>query len=212
VTRLAEPAGTGIVRRRADAAFIAVGLAVLVAGMAFVGDGRLPGWEVDLFRAVNESPGALYVVLGPVQQLGAFLAGPIVALVAWLFGRRRLALAALLATVAKIVLERLVKATVSRQRPATSIGPDIETRGDVALSGESFVSGHAVMVVAVATVVVPWLPARWRVTAWIVVGLAAVARVYVGAHNPLDVVCGVALGLVVGGGVNLLLGVPESSA
>jgi undecaprenyl-diphosphatase len=207
---VAGPADVGVVRRRADAVLVAVGLAVLVAGMAYVGDGRLPAWEADLFRAVNDLPGALYVVLAPVQQLGAFLAGPIVALVAWLIGRRRLALAALLVTLVKLVLERLVKAIVSRQRPATSIGPDIEARGDIALSGESFVSGHAVMVVAVATVVAPWLPARWRVTAWIAVGFAVAARVYVGAHNPLDVVCGAALGLAIGGGVNLVLGVPET--
>jgi membrane-associated phospholipid phosphatase len=30
----------------------------------------------------------------------------------------------------------------------------------------------------------------------------------VGAHNPLDVVCGAALGVAIAGGINLLLGVP----
>ena len=53
------------------------------------------------------------------------------------------------------VSERGVKAIVSRQRPGTSIGPDIELRGDVHLTGESFVSGHAVLVAALAGVVSP---------------------------------------------------------
>jgi membrane-associated phospholipid phosphatase len=212
VTRLLTPAGPDLARRPVDVVFVTAGLAVLLAGMAFVGDdGWLPSWEVDLFRAINDLPGGLYPVLWPIQQLGAFVAGPIVALIAWLAGRRRLALAALFATVAKMTLERVVKAIVSRQRPATSIGPDIETRGAIRLTGESFVSGHAVMAAAVAAVVAPWLPGRWRVAPWILVGLAVLSRVYVGAHNPLDVVCGAALGLAIGGGVNLLLGVPEPS-
>ena len=39
-----------------------------------------------------------------------------------------------------------------------------------------------------------------------------VTRVYVGAHNPLDVICGAALGLVIGGGLNLAFGVPAPLA
>jgi len=38
-----------------------------------------------------------------------------------------------------------------------------------------------------------------------------VARVYVGAHKPLDVVCGAALGVAIGGAANLIFGVPENA-
>lgn len=205
-----EPVNVGLVRRQVDVGFVVVGLVVLSGGMVVVRDGRVPAGEAELFRTLNDLPGALYPLLWPFQQLGALIVGPILALIALLAGRRRLALAALLATVAKLVLERGVKAIVTRERPATSIGPDIETRGDVHLDGESFVSGHAVLVAALVTVLTPWLPARWRIVAWVVVGVVCVARVYVGAHNPLDVVCGAGLGLAFGGGLNLLLGVPES--
>ncbi len=40
------------------------------------------------------------------------------------------------------------------------------------------------------------------------VALVCLTRVYVGAHNPLDVVCGAALGLAIGGMINLGIGVP----
>ncbi len=134
--------------------------------------------------------------------------GPIVALVAALTRHFRLALAALLATVAKLALEEVVKAMVSRERPGTSIGGDIEMRGDVSVSGESFVSGHAVLAAALAGVVAPYLPGRWKVVPWVLVALVMFGRVYVGAHNPLDVVCGAALGLAIASCINLLLGVP----
>jgi undecaprenyl-diphosphatase len=213
MTRLATPADAGVVRRRVDAVFVAAGLAVLLAGMAVVGDdGGLPAWEADLFRTVNDLPDALHPVLWVFQQFGANGAAPAVAVVAWLAGRRRLALAAILAVVAKLLLERVVKALVTRERPATSIGSDIQLRGDVQINGESFVSGHAVVAAVLAFVITPWVPARWGVALWVLVGLVMIGRVYVGAHLPLDLVCGAALGLAVGGLLNLLLGAPERHA
>ena len=150
-------------------------------------------------------------MLWPFQQLGVLVVGPIAALVAACFRRFRLALLLLVATVAKLVLERAVKAVVTRRRPATSIGPDVELRGDVSRFGESFVSGHAVLITAIAGLITPYLPGRWKIVPWVVVVLVAITRVYVGAHNPLDVICGAALGLVIAGVLNLLIGVPAPS-
>ena len=197
-------------RRPGDLVAAVAGLAVLAVGMVVVDDGTVPAWERDLFEAVNDLPGALYPVLWPFQQLGALFVGPVVAVVAAVTRHARLALAVLAATVAKLVTERLVKAAVTRERPGTSIGPDVEVRGDVHLGGESFVSGHAVLVTALAGLVTPYLPGRWRIVPWVVVVLVAITRVYVGAHNPLDVVCGAGLGLAIAGVLNFLVGVPAS--
>jgi undecaprenyl-diphosphatase len=38
--------------------------------------------------------------------------------------------------------------------------------------------------------------------------MVPVARVYLGAHNPLDVVAGGAAGIVIAASLNLLVGVP----
>jgi undecaprenyl-diphosphatase len=195
-------------RRRGDAVALVAGLAVLAVGMVIVRDGTVPAWERNAFDAVNDLPGWLYPPAWPLQQLGVLVIGPIVALVAAVTRHFRLALAALLATVAKLALEDVVKAIVSRERPGTSIGGDIETRGDVSISGESFVSGHAVLAAALAGLVAPYLPGRWKVVPWVLVALVMFGRVYVGAHAPLDVVCGAALGLAIASCINLLLGVP----
>jgi undecaprenyl-diphosphatase len=197
-------------RRPADALAALAGLGVLLAGMAIVGsDGHVPEWERSTFDAVNGLPGWLYPVMWPFQQLGVIVVGPLLALVALLLRRYRLALALVLATVLKLGLERVVKAAVSRERPGTSIGDTAELRGDVSVSGESFVSGHAVLAAAMACLIVPYLPRRWRWVAWLLVALVMVGRTYVGAHNPLDVVCGAALGVAIGSGLNLVVGVPR---
>jgi len=200
------------IRRRADAVAVAVGLGVLLAGMLAVRHGSVTGFEKSAFRAVNDLPGALYPVLWPFQQLGVIVVGPIAAIIAAIFRRFRLAAMLLVITVAKLGLERAVKQMVSRERPGTSVGHDVHLRGDVSAHGESFVSGHAVLVAAIACVVVPYLRGRWKIVPWVVVGLVMVTRVYVGAHNPLDVICGAALGVAIGGCLNLAFGVPAPAA
>jgi undecaprenyl-diphosphatase len=197
-------------RRRGDAIAAAAGLAVLLAGILIVRHGTVSGWEKGLFDAINDLPGWLYPLIWPIQQLGVLIVGPVVAIVAAITRRFRLALAALIATGVKLVSEQAVKTMVDRQRPATSIGGDVELRGDVPAHGESFPSGHAVLVAALAAVIAPYLPPRWRPLPWILVAIVLFARVYVGAHNPLDVICGAALGLVIGSCINLVLRVPAT--
>ena len=195
-------------RRHGDAIAAAAGLGVLVAGILVVRHGTVPGWEERLFDAINDLPGWLYPPIWAFQQLGVLIVGPVVAIVAAVTRRFRLALAALIATGAKLVLEQTVKTLVDRQRPATSIGGDVELRGDVPTHGESFPSGHAVLVAALAAVVAPYLPPRWRALPWVLVAIVMLARIYVGAHNPLDVICGAGLGLAIGSCINIALGVP----
>lgn len=192
---------------RLEMGVIVIALVIVVIGAAVARDGVVPGYEEALFHAVNDLPGWLYPVAWPFQQVGALVVGPVVAAVALVLRKYRLAIAVASVTVLKLLAERIVKVVVSRERPGTSVDGVVHLRGDVPAFGESFVSGHAVLVAALAGVVTPYLPGRWRVLPWVLVAGVMIGRVYVGAHNPLDVVCGAALGVVLAVVMNAVLGV-----
>jgi undecaprenyl-diphosphatase len=100
---------------------------------------------------------------------------------------------------------RLAGRLDARQRPGTS-QPGAVLRGDVPKSGPSFPSGHVILVAAVGSVVVPDLPLGWRWAPLLLTLLVMGGRVYVGAHNPLDVTAGLGAGLLLGGLVAAFVG------
>lgn len=72
-----------------------------------------------------------------------------------------------------------------------------------------FVSGHSAVAAALATAAAPYLSRRLRRVAWALALTVGLARVYVGAHLPLDVVGGLLVGWVTGSLVHHALGVPR---
>jgi undecaprenyl-diphosphatase len=200
----------GTVRRlRVDGAAVVAGLLVLVACAIPASTGRADGLERDVFEAINGLSDAIEPTARAAELLGVLAVGPLVALVALLARRPRLAVAAMLVTAGKLLAERLVWQVLERERPGVT-QPEAIVRGDTPTSGVSFVSGHVVLVSGLAWVITPYLRGRWRVAPWIVVAIVAVARVYLGAHNPLDVLGGLGLGVAIGAAVNLALGVPRT--
>ena len=83
----------------------------------------------------------------------------------------------------------------------------MHTRG-AAAGGRGYISGHAAVLTLITLLAWPYLNRTGRIIALVLVALVCLARVYVGAHLPLDVVGGVGLGLAVGGAVRLLMGRP----
>ena len=178
---------------------IEVAAGLLVLGLASISTTRraLAPWELATFHALNQLPDGLHPPIWSVMQLGALGAAPATAAFAFAFGDRPLATRLLVAGTSAWLSAKLVKRIVDRGRPAT-LFTDLRLRGR-GPSGGGFPSGHA----AVATALAASAFARSRPAARLTLtGLAAtvgVARVYVGAHLPLDVLGGAALGVTLDG-------------
>jgi undecaprenyl-diphosphatase len=197
-------------RIRRDVVVIVASLAVFAICAVVAADGRVGPVERALFHAVNGLPGWLYRPMLLFQYLGVLAMPLIVAVGALVLRRWRLAAALVLVAPLKLALERLVKLLVERERPGTTV-PDAILRG-VHPAGLSFVSGHAIITFAIAGLLALVLPRGWAVVAFVLATLNAVARIYLGAHNPLDVVGGAAVGLAIAATLDLVLDVARDRA
>lgn len=179
-----------------DSAALAIALLVLVITTVAAIQGT-SAIEADAFEALNGLPGWLEGPTWVVMQLGTVGLAAIVGVVTG-YALRRPALALLFAVTPVVAwyAARVVKDLVERGRPAAE-GLAVTIRGTPD-DGYGFVSGHSAVAFALATVVAPYVPRPWRVVPFVLATVVALARPYVGAHLPLDVVGGAALGVAVG--------------
>ena len=188
-----------------------VGLVVLAVSIAAARRTDIPRWEARVFRTLNGLPGWLYWILWPTMQLGNLVVGTLVGLMcAWLAGEGAVAAGVVVAMILKLVTERIARRRMQaylavRERPGTS-QPGAVLRGDVPCAGPSFPSGHVLLVTVVACVIATTVSSEWLWVPVLTAALVTVGRVYVGAHNPLDVTAGLGGGLLLGGVLAAVVG------
>ncbi|QBS45354.1 phosphatase PAP2 family protein [Nocardia sp. CS682] len=200
------------VRRRALDGWLVVGGAVgtglcaVAAAAALTDQG-----DRTLFLHINALPDALYRPLWIVQLIGVL--GAPIAVAALAVGTRRFRLAAglVLLVPTKLVVERdVLKQLVHRPRPGAMV-PEAILR-DVPTAGSAFPSGHAMIVFAMVVLLSPYVNRRAQLALAAAALLAAVARIYLGAHTPLDVLGGAAAGITLGALLNLAVGVGPAAS
>jgi membrane-associated phospholipid phosphatase len=183
--------------RKVEVAAVLGGSAILAGSWVVVAANQgVPEWERELFVWVNDGPDVFWQVLWTPMQLGSLVGSLVVVAVIFLVTRqRRLTLAALVASQTAWWSAKVIKNIVARGRPAALLA-DVKLREKA--SGVGYVSGHVAVAFALAAVVAPSLPRPWRPVAFALASVVAVARVYSGAHLPLDVAGGIGLGLLTG--------------
>jgi undecaprenyl-diphosphatase len=167
------------------------------------------GWDLSLFRILNQVPAAAASVLTPLSHvfLPAGILVVIVLTIVYVVARNHsvlpvaaggsaAAIAWLLANTAKAIADRprpyeVMASAVLRQQPA---------------HGTSFPSSHTAVTLAVVIALMPFLA---RPLAAVGIGYAVLigwSRVYLGVHYPLDILAGAGIGMTAGGVILLALG------
>jgi membrane-associated phospholipid phosphatase len=179
------------------------GLGALLATAAAVHRDRVSACEAKVFRAVNGLPEALYPPAWVVMQMGAFGAVPATAFTAWRAGDGELAARLLLGGTSAWAAAKLVKQVVRRPRPVALVSGS-RCRGREA-AGLGYLSGHAAVAVALGAAALPRLGLAGRALTLTAMPLVGLTRLYVGAHLPLDIAGGAALGLAADAAADLIV-------
>jgi membrane-associated phospholipid phosphatase len=181
-----------------------IGLIIVGVSAAHARKPTISAAESRVFPTVNGLPGGLYPLLWLPMQFGNLLVGTVAGLGVAVVDRDvTAAVGVTLAAALKLLAERVIRRQMVdylavRQRPGVSQIGAILRGGDVPVSGPSFPSGHVILAAGVGTIVAPILGPWWWVPVVLTL-LVMIGRVYVGAHNPLDVTAGLGAGLVLGG-------------
>jgi undecaprenyl-diphosphatase len=169
----------------------------------------LPGAQdaqADFVRWVNNPPEPLNTILAVTNSLlrPVPLAVIAVLLLGWVMATvrgaarwevvRAMALALLLSE----VITQVLKGVAGQSRPTASI-PGLDVHGyPKDPNGNAYPSAHTSVAVGLVAALWPWLNRPQRAVAITVAALVAMNRLYIGAHWPVDVVGGAAIGLFAG--------------
>ncbi len=173
-----------------------VAAAALIASSTAARHREVSDPEEQLFRLINGAPDRLHSPVWAVMQGGSLAAVFVVSDLLRRSGQARRARAALLAGITVWAGVKAIKPMVGRGRPACHLDA-VSIRGHQQ-SGLGYPSGHAAVATTLAIIAASRLSPRARFVAAALAATTGGARIYVGAHLPLDVVGGAAVGVLAG--------------
>ena len=162
--------------------------------------------QVGFVQWINDPPQPLGAVLAFTNSLFRPVPLAVVALIlfGWIFltargnSRWELLRAIVVSFALSELITQILKLFAGQTRPNASI-PGLDDHGyPKDPYGNAYPSAHTAVVVGLVTAMWPWLTWPQRVAGGIVATLVALNRLYIGAHWPIDVIGGAAIGLLAG--------------
>ena len=152
--------------------------------------------EESAFHAINRMPSDPQLAVKALMQFGTFGTVPAVAGIALARKDKDLALRIAVAGTCAWLGAKAIKKLLERGRPAALHTVD-EMRGNHG-GDHGWISGHSAVAVTLAMTAGPLLPKPLRPLLYPLAATVGLGRIYVGAHEPLDVVGGAGFGLMLG--------------
>lgn len=167
---------------------------------------QIGGTEEQVFRLANNATDSVRLPVWAIMQSGSLAAVFVVAGDHYRRGCKSTATASLIAGVLVWGGVKVIKPRIGRGRPERHL-EEVSVRGS-SQTGLGYPSGHAAVATTLALIATresSWAP---RAAAIAVAGFTGGARMYAGAHLPLDVAGGTAIGVLCGRAANALLNSP----
>ncbi len=188
--------------------FVLVGAAFtfVASTLQALNAGLFDSLERPVFDIINNLPDALYGLMFGLTQLGGLGTLVLWAGLAWYLINRRAAANIVGTGLVAWFLAKTAKALVQRERPQDLLESIHLFQGET-FGGYGFPSGHATFSAACATVLYYQIAPKYRKYLLIAVLSVGISRMYLGAHFPLDIVGGWALGATIGAASSLIFGI-----
>lgn len=155
----------------------------------------LVGWELHVFRAINDWPNSLrlYFLVATIAPESLWIGVGAVG-ITFLLKLYRLTWQMAAAILGGFALAEVGKKLIGRARPVELVH-NIHLRASD--SGNGYPSGHTMIVTVIVLTLWPYLPRGWRWLTLLLIPLVGLSRIYLGLHAPLDIVGGFAAGAIV---------------
>ncbi len=177
----------------------------LLCSLQAIDKGLFDSVERPVFNAINNLPAQLEGFMYGITQFGGLTSLLFWCGLAWFLINRRAALTVAAGGFIAWYMAKFVKALVERGRPGDVLDT-IRLFGGEVFGGFGFPSGHATVAAACVAILFFQVDRRYRKYLLWLVFLVGLSRMYLGAHFPLDILGGWALGAMIGAGLSLLLG------
>jgi membrane-associated phospholipid phosphatase len=175
------------------AASMLIAFIVLALSLLWSAGNKLDVWVFMNFNMWGARPRWLDWVMLGLTQLGSGVVAFVMAAIEYYIGARRYAAVLALGTISLWLIVELLKAIIRRQRPYELEGMRMVGSR---MPGRSFPSGHTSQAFFLAVIISSGflMPVWASLLLYILAGLVAITRMYVGAHYPRDILAGAILG------------------